>query len=109
MKILRHQFRARTKQHIKVTFEKPVTVRIMHDKNFKRYKEGMSCEYIGGKQKKSPYHVTVPGPATWHVVLELDKHDGPTVNPTIEVIDPKLEYVPPSFAELDAILDEDDD
>ena len=108
MKYLRHEFTTRTNQQVKVTFQEPVGVLVMNDKNFDRYKNGMSCTYFGGHQEVSPFRINV-NRGKWHVVIDVENKDPKAINPTIKVIDPTLEYTPPIFNELDAILNRDGD
>ena len=100
MKYLRHEFTTRTNQHVKVTFQEPVGVLVMNDKNFDRYKNGMSCTYFGGHQEVSPFRINV-NRGKWHVVIDVENKDPKSINPTIKVIDPTLEYTPPIFNELE--------
>src|SRR5690606_17886564 len=91
MKILQQPIKVKRNSRVNVYFNKPCTVYLMTEVNFKRYKDGASFRRIGGEFKDSPAQFVAPYDGTWHAVIEKGSHFKPiSVEGRVEVLPPVL-------------------
>ena len=92
MKFLHQPFRAKSRQIIHISFDKPTWVRLIHEEEFERYKLGKTFRYRGGYFQDSPVEFEVPFDGVWHAVVEKGTHFHPlNVTATARLEQPKLE------------------
>ncbi len=60
-------------------------VRIMDDSNYRSYRNRKNHRFIGGFVKQSPFRVSIPHYAHWHVVIDLGGSTG-TVKSAVRVL-----------------------
>lgn len=104
MKYLRFEFKATGTKQVEVSFDKPVSIMIFDDRQFKRYKEGMTCRFYGGPQSDSPFVTRVPASRKYHLIIELGTATKEEVNPKIEIKSPDAKPLDPAIQELEEIL-----
>jgi hypothetical protein len=61
---------------IEVTLNAVNNIRLMTAPNFQRFTEMLDFKYIGGVAKKSPIRLTIPEPAHWHLIVDMEGHHG---------------------------------
>lgn len=95
MKILQQPVRVKKFQRVLVHFNKPCTIYMMTEVNFRRYKDGASFRRMGGKFEESPVEFVVPYDGTWHAVIEKGSHFNPlNIEGRVEILPPKRKEVP---------------
>jgi len=77
MKFLHKPFLAKAKDKIEVSFDRPTKILLLESSQFSRYKKGLTYQYRGGMEKKSPVSFTVPFEGTWHAVIEKGTYNYP--------------------------------
>lgn len=103
MKILQQPIKVKRNSRVNVYFNKPCTVYLMTEVNFKRYKDGASFRRIGGEFKDSPAQFVAPYDGTWHAVIEKGSHFKPVS------VEGRVEVLPPVLKEKSYFLDPDVD
>jgi hypothetical protein len=61
---------------IEITLSAVANVRLMNAPNFQRFTETLNHKFLGGIAKKSPIRLTIPEPAHWHLVVDMEGHTG---------------------------------
>lgn len=77
MKFLHQPFKSKSGQRIRVHFDKPTRVLLIHSQQFDRYKRGKTYQYRGGEADESPVHFDVPFEGVWHAVIEKGTYSNP--------------------------------
>ena len=57
---------------VEISLNYAASIKVMDTTNYYSFKKGGKYKYIGEYVDKSPYQITIPYPARWYVVLELD-------------------------------------
>jgi hypothetical protein len=70
---------------VEVTLDHAANVQLMDSSNYDNYRSGRQFRYVGGYVKQSPYLVTPPRYADWHLVIDLGGAAG-TVRASARVI-----------------------
>lgn len=108
MKILQQAVKVKRHSRVNVHFDKPCTIYLMTEVNFKRYKDGASFRRLGGPFDKSPAEFVAPYDGTWHAVIERGSHFNPiNVSGRVEVLAPLMKDTPYLFDEEPASNDEE--
>ena len=102
MKILQQPVKVKRYSRVQVHFNKPCTIYLMTEVNFKRYKDGASFRRLGGHFDKSPAEFIAPYDGTWHAVIERGSHFSP-IN-----VEGKVEILPPPRKETPYIMDDEE-
>lgn len=71
---------------IEITLSAVANIRLMNGSNFQRFTETLKHQFIGGVAKKSPIRLTIPEAAHWHLVVDMEGHNGVTES-TVKLID----------------------
>lgn len=58
---------------------------LLDNNNFRRYKNGDSCNYYGGHATSSIYNLSIPSSGFWNLVIDLGGYVG-EVRSSVEVI-----------------------
>lgn len=61
---------------IEITLSAVANVRLMTAANFQRFTETLKHQFIGGVAKKSPVRLVIPDSAHWHLVVDMEGHNG---------------------------------
>lgn len=61
---------------IEITLSAVANVRLMTAGNFQRFTETLKHQFIGGVAKKSPLRLTIPESGHWHLVVDMEGHNG---------------------------------
>ncbi|TWF56502.1 DUF1883 domain-containing protein [Neorhizobium alkalisoli] len=61
---------------IEVTLSAVNNIRLMTAANFQRFTEKLDFKYVGGVAKKSPIRLTVPDHGHWHLIVDMEGHNG---------------------------------
>jgi hypothetical protein len=61
---------------IEIKLSAVANVRLMNATNFLRFTETLKHQFVGGVAKKSPIRLTVPENGHWHVVVDMEGHNG---------------------------------
>ena len=61
---------------VDVTLSAVNNVRLMNAGNFQRFKELLDFKYVGGIAKKSPIRLVVPEDGHWHLIVDMEGHQG---------------------------------
>jgi len=61
---------------IEIKLSAVANVRLMNATNFLRFTETLKHQFVGGVAKKSPIRLTVPESGHWHVVVDMEGHNG---------------------------------
>jgi len=102
MKILQQPIKVKRYSRVQVHFNRPCTVYLMTEVNFKRYKEGASFRRLGGQFEQSPAEFIAPYDGTWHAVIEKGSHFNP------KPIEGRVEVLPPPRKETPYYISEED-
>ncbi len=74
---------------IEVTLSAVANVRLMTADNFQRFTETLKHQFVGGVAKKSPVRLTIPEDGHWHLVVDMEGHNG-LAESSVKKIDAKL-------------------
>ena len=74
---------------IEVTLSAVANVRLMTADNYQRFTETLKHQFVGGVAKKSPVRLTVPEDGHWHLVVDMEGHNG-LAESSVKKIDAKL-------------------
>lgn len=77
MKFLYKQYPAKKKEILEVELDGSARVKFMTASEFKRYSNGRTHTYYGGRFEESPVRFVVPFDSIWHVVVERDANGDP--------------------------------
>jgi Domain of unknown function (DUF1883) len=61
---------------IEITLSAVANVRLMTSGNFQRFTETLKHQFIGGVAKKSPIRLSIPENGHWHLVVDMEGHNG---------------------------------
>lgn len=61
---------------IEITLTAVANVRLMNADNYQRFTETLKHQFVGGVAKKSPVRLTVPASAHWHLIVDMEGHNG---------------------------------
>ncbi|MGO4436928.1 DUF1883 domain-containing protein [Rhizobium sp. RAF56] len=61
---------------IEITLSAVANVRLLTASNFERFTETLKHQFIGGTAKKSPIRLTIPENGHWHLVVDMEGHNG---------------------------------
>jgi hypothetical protein len=61
---------------IEITLSAVANVRLMNAVNFLRFTETLKHQFVGGVAKKSPIRLSLPETGHWHVVVDMEGHNG---------------------------------
>lgn len=61
---------------IEITLSAVANVRLMTAGNFQRFTETLKHQFVGGVAKKSPIRLTIPENGHWHLVVDMEGHNG---------------------------------
>ncbi|MQB43305.1 DUF1883 domain-containing protein [Rhizobium sp. ICMP 5592] len=61
---------------IEITLSAIANVRLMNGSNFERFTETLKHQFLGGVAKKSPIRLTIPETGHWHLVVDMEGHNG---------------------------------
>ena len=61
---------------IEITLSAVANVRLLSAGNFQRFTETLNHQFVGGVAKKSPIRLTVPETGHWHLVVDMEGHNG---------------------------------
>lgn len=61
---------------LEVTLSAINNVRLMSGINFQRFTETLDYKYMGGAARKSPFRIAVPQSAHWHLIVDMEGHNG---------------------------------
>jgi hypothetical protein len=56
---------------ITVSLDQQANVFLLDDVNYRSYKSGGRCEYVGGRAIRSPVRFSVPRDGNWYVAIDL--------------------------------------
>jgi len=71
---------------IEITLSAVANVRLMTDGNFALYKQVLKHQFVGGVAKKSPIRLSVPQNGHWHLIVDMEGHNG-LAQSSIKVVD----------------------
>ncbi|MFB2551512.1 DUF1883 domain-containing protein [Ensifer soli] len=72
---------------VEITLSAVANVRLMTDENFSAYKEAQKHHFIGGIARKSPVRLGVPHSGRWHLVVDMEGHQG-VAQSSVRIIEP---------------------
>lgn len=78
MRFLYKQFQAKKKEIIEVEIDQPTKVKLMTASEFKKYKNGKTHSFYGGRFEESPIRFVLPFDSMWNVVIEKGSYKQPT-------------------------------
>lgn len=61
---------------IEITLSAVANVRLLTAGNFQRFTETLKHQFVGGVAKKSPVRLTIPESGHWHLVVDMEGHNG---------------------------------
>lgn len=61
---------------IEIALTAIANVRLMNGSNFERFTETLKHQFLGGVAKKSPIRLTIPESGHWHLVVDMEGHNG---------------------------------
>lgn len=61
---------------IEITLSAIANVRLMTHGNFDLFKNARQRKFLGGVAKQSPIRLTIPENGHWHVVVDMEGHQG---------------------------------
>ena len=61
---------------IEITLSAVANVRLMTAGNHQRFTETLKHQFVGGVAKKSPIRLSVPEAGHWHLVVDMEGHNG---------------------------------
>ncbi|NLS21382.1 DUF1883 domain-containing protein [Rhizobium sp. P40RR-XXII] len=86
---------------IEITLSAIANVRLMNGSNFERFTETLKHQFIGGVAKKSPIRLTIPESGHWHLVVDMEGHNG-LAESSVKIVDaalaPRMQKAPPETA-----------
>jgi hypothetical protein len=86
MRYLHGTVKANNEQAIRVHFDQPTRVLFLDDKNYNKYKDGLSFTYYGGHKEDSPVDFKVPYGGKWHVIVEKGWFNPKDISSSIELV-----------------------
>ncbi len=82
---------------IEITLSAIANVRLMNSSNFQRFTETLKHQFLGGVAKKSPIRLTIPESGHWHLVVDMEGHNGQAES-SVKVVDaapaPRMQKAP---------------
>ena len=61
---------------IEITLSAVSNVRLITAGNYQRFTETLKHQFVGGVAKKSPIRLSVPEAGHWHLVVDMEGHNG---------------------------------
>lgn len=61
---------------LNIRIDRKVTIRLMNDINFMKFKNGQEYSYFGGEFSSSPVNLKVPKTDHWNIVFDLGGNTG---------------------------------
>ncbi|MGG6897945.1 MULTISPECIES: DUF1883 domain-containing protein [Rhizobium] len=82
---------------IEITLSAIANVRLMNGSNFERFTETLKHQFLGGVAKKSPIRLAIPEFGHWHVVVDMEGHNG-LAESSVKIVDktpaPRMQKAP---------------
>ncbi len=86
---------------IEITLSAVANVRLMNSSNFQRFTETLKHQFLGGVAKKSPIRLTIPESGHWHLVVDMEGHNG-LAESSVKIVDnaavPRMQKAPQETA-----------
>ncbi len=86
---------------IEITLSAIANVRLMNAANFQRFTETLNHKFLGGVAKKSPIRLTIPEPGHWHLIVDMEGHNG-LAESSVKMVDkapaPRIQRAPETAA-----------
>ena len=82
---------------IEITLSAIANVRLLNASNFERFTETLKHQFLGGVAKKSPIRLTIPESGHWHLVVDMEGHNG-VAESSVKIVDkavaPRMQKAP---------------
>ncbi len=82
---------------IEITLSAIANVRLLNAANFERFTETLKHQFLGGVAKKSPIRLTIPESGHWHLVVDMEGHNG-VAESSVKIVDkavaPRMQKAP---------------